>query len=182
MLRLAFPCFAGNALEWHASLPDDIRTSWHRLEKAVLIDYPLAPPQVTSPARVFVERWSIEAPSSASLQHLNSREDWLCQAEERRRLYQEVKYNSTPCWLLVETEKDIPEAALITGFERTGEPLYSARAWMEGQGLIVGKCGRHIPGTLSPHSCVSDLMITRFWVRRCMPTHSFNRGTRCQAV
>ncbi|KAG9047684.1 casein kinase I [Tulasnella sp. UAMH 9824] len=138
MLRLAFPCFAGHALEWHASLPEDIKTSWHRLEKAVLIDYPLAPPQATSPARVFVEKWWTEVPPSASLQRIDSREDWLCQAEERRRRYHEVKYNSAPCWLLVETEKDIPDVALVTGFERTGEPLYSARAWMEGQGLIVG--------------------------------------------
>lgn len=146
MLRLAFPCFDGNALEWHASLPEDIKNSWNRLEKAVLVDYPHARPQTISPARIFVERWSINVPPSASLQNINSPEDWLSQARERRRMYQEVRDNSAPCWFLVETEKDIPAAALATGFESSGEVLYSARAWVEGSGLIVGKCGKHISG------------------------------------
>ncbi|KIO16602.1 hypothetical protein M407DRAFT_33747 [Tulasnella calospora MUT 4182] len=171
--RLASPCFAGNALEWHASLPQDVRNSWHRLEKAVLVDYPLAPLQTISPARIFVEKWSISVPPSASLQHINAREDWICQATERRRMYREVKDNSTPCWLLVETEKDIPEVALITGFESSGEPLYSARAWVDGKGLIVGKCGRHISGAGLPINSIEIQGVTPFEVLVGDPSHFY---------
>ncbi|KAG8938290.1 hypothetical protein FRC04_009128, partial [Tulasnella sp. 424] len=147
MLRLAFPCFSGNALEWHASLAPEIKNNWDCLEKAILVDYPFHSPPKVSPARIHVEHWFVNVPPSAPLLRIHNREEWLNQARERRRMYQEAEDKATPCWLLVEKESDIPDVALVTGVEGSGQALYSARAWNEGFGLIVGKCGRHIAGT-----------------------------------
>lgn len=146
MIRLASPCFAGDALGWHASLPLDVQTNWRRLEKAILIDYPFPPAVTVSPARIRVEDWFTNVAPSASIQATRSREDWLKQARERRRMYEEVSDKSTPCWLLVETERDIPRHALPTGFDRSGKLLYSARVWYNEFGIVVGKCGKHFSG------------------------------------
>lgn len=154
MIGLASPCFAGDALRWHVSLPIDVQTDWRRLERAILIDYP-SPPTViesvtVSPPGIQVEDWLTVVAPSASLQSIRAREDWLSQARERRRIYEGVTDKSTPCWLLVETERDIPSNALVTGFERSGDLLYSARAWYDYVGIVVGKCGKHLSGAVLP--------------------------------
>ncbi|KIO16600.1 hypothetical protein M407DRAFT_33745 [Tulasnella calospora MUT 4182] len=150
MIGLASPCFAGDALGWHASLPIDVQTNWRRLERAILIDYPFPPAATVFPARIRVEDWPTNVAPSPSIQSIRNREDWLQQATERRRMYEEVTDKSTPCWLLVQTERDIPSNALATGFERSGELLYSARVWYNDFGLVVGKCGKHLSGAALP--------------------------------
>ncbi|KAG8945124.1 hypothetical protein FRC04_001190 [Tulasnella sp. 424] len=158
MVRLAFPCFMGEALEWHASLLADVRANWSLLERAILIDYPnsapmeytLAPLESFSPARIRVNDWSVRVPPSPSMNTIRSKEDWLAQAEERRRMYQAQKNESAPCWLLVEQGQQIPKNAIRTGCEKSQKPLFSARAWYGDKGLIVGKCGHHISGAYIP--------------------------------
>ncbi|KAG8942788.1 hypothetical protein FRC04_003483 [Tulasnella sp. 424] len=146
MIGLAYPCFTGDALKWHASLPMDVRTNWPHLERAILVDYPFPPTVTVSPARIRVDDWRTAVAPSASLQSLRSRQDWLDQARERRKMFQKVKDKSTPCWLLIETENDIPENALVTGIEQSGKLLHSARAWHDNYGLLIGKCGKHMTG------------------------------------
>lgn len=170
MIRLANTCFAGDALKWHASLPIDVQTNWRRLERAILVDYPFPPTVTVSPARIRVEEWLTIVGPSASLQSIRTRQDWLDQATERRRLYQEVRHKSPPCWLLVETESDIPENALTTGVEQSGRLLYSARAWYGGNGIVVGKCGRHMSGIYR---------LTRIFAGT---QHSYNVIYRCRTA
>lgn len=146
MIRIASPCFAGDALEWHASLPVAVQTNWRNLERAILVDYPFPSSVTVSPARIQVNDWFTVAAPSPSMQSIRSREDWLAQARERKRMYQQAKNQSTPCWLLIEQGDHIPEHALWTGCEKSSRPLFSARAWYEDKGLIVGKCGRHMSG------------------------------------
>ncbi|KAG8942786.1 hypothetical protein FRC04_003481 [Tulasnella sp. 424] len=146
MIGRAYSCFAGDALKWHASLPMDVRTNWPRLEKAILVDYPFPPIITVSPACIRVEAWFTIVGPSASFRCIRTRQDWLDEATERRRMYQEVKDKSTPCWMLVETESDIPENALATGVDQSGKLFYSARAWHDNHGIIVGKCGKHMAG------------------------------------
>ncbi|KAG8945547.1 hypothetical protein FRC04_000681 [Tulasnella sp. 424] len=86
MVRLAYPCFAGDALEWHASLPADVRNDWERLERAILVNYPLPPTLAISPARIRIDNWFSAVPPSRSLQAIRSQADWLAQARERRRI------------------------------------------------------------------------------------------------
>ncbi|KAG9039868.1 hypothetical protein FS837_000894 [Tulasnella sp. UAMH 9824] len=153
MVKLAFPCFASKALDWYAGLPQDVRRDWSRLERALLLDYPTAPTFSISPARARIENWYQTVAPSQSLQTVRSRDDWLAQARERRRMYLETGDKFAPYWLLVETEEEIPEEATITGSDLSGNPLYSARLWYGEHGLLVGKCGRHIPGdVLRPNS------------------------------
>ncbi|KAG8900194.1 hypothetical protein FRC00_013997, partial [Tulasnella sp. 408] len=136
MIRIASPCFAGDALEWHASLSaavHPIGATWN------------GPSSVTvSPARIQVNDWFTVAAPSPSMQAIRSRDDWLAQAKERKRMYLQAKNQPTPCWLLIEQGDHIPENALWTGCEKSSKSLFSARAWQEDKGLIVGKCGRHI--------------------------------------
>lgn len=146
MVRLAFPCFLGKALKWHASLPIDVQSNWRSLERAILLDYPHRSPSVISPARVQVNDWYSFVPPSSSLQPIRSHTDWINQARERRKLYEAAKNKSIPCWLLVESEKNIPNNAIRTGTDKGGKPLYSVRSWYNDAGLLVGKCGPHISG------------------------------------
>lgn len=159
MVRLAFPCFTSKAIDWYVALPQDVRRDWARLERALILDYPARPNLTISPGRIRIENWyQITAPSQ-SLQKIMSREDWLAQARERRRMYLQAGDKSLPCWLLVETEKEVPENALITGSNPSGKPFYSARLWYQPSGLLVGKCGHHIPGDV-PHLHSSQALVT----------------------
>lgn len=146
--KLAYPCFSGKALDWHASLSADVQRDWRRLERAILLDFPLQPTLRIAPARLHVEDWYHIIRPSACLLALRSHEDWLTQARERRRMYLEANDKSIPCWLLVESESEIPENAIGTGPRPSGNHLYSARAWLEHFGLVVGKCGRSLSGAL----------------------------------
>ncbi|KAG9033339.1 hypothetical protein FS837_002490 [Tulasnella sp. UAMH 9824] len=146
MVRLAFPCFAGKALKWHASLPIDVQSSWRCLERAILLEFPHRATSAISPARIQVDDWYSFVPPSSSLRSLSSHTDWINQARERRRLYEAADNKSIPCWLLIETENNIPANAIRTGTDVHGHPLYSVRSWYKDVGLLVGKCGPHIPG------------------------------------
>ncbi|KIO23821.1 hypothetical protein M407DRAFT_26750 [Tulasnella calospora MUT 4182] len=150
MCKAAYPCFAGNSLEWYVSLSVDVQKEWRLLERAILMDYPLSPTLAISPARIRIDDWFSAVPPSWSLQSIRSNGDWLAQARERRRMYLEAKDPSIPCWLLVENGDDLPQHSLRTGFDKSG-PLYSARVW-HGGGLLLGKCGKHIDGAHLPFS------------------------------
>ncbi|KAG9039869.1 hypothetical protein FS837_000895 [Tulasnella sp. UAMH 9824] len=142
MCQIAYPRFAGEALEWHASLPTDVKNDWYRLERAILIDFPRQATLSLTPARILIDNWWSAIPSSAELRSLKSRDQWLNQARERRRMYVEAADRSIPCWLLVENVQDIPENAVETGASGDDKPTYSARAWQGDAGLIVGKVAR----------------------------------------
>ncbi|KAG8900600.1 hypothetical protein FRC00_012111 [Tulasnella sp. 408] len=144
--KLAYPCFSGKALDWYASLPLDVQQDWRRLERAILLDFPVQPTLAIAPARIHIADWYWRIRPSASVLGLKSREDWLAQARERRRMYLEAKDKSIPCWLLVESEADIPDNAIPTGPRPGGGADYSARAWQEHFGLVVGKCNRGLDG------------------------------------
>ncbi|KAG8945548.1 hypothetical protein FRC04_000682 [Tulasnella sp. 424] len=148
MIRLAFPCFAGDTLEWHASLPADVQNEWRSLERAILIDYPVLPTLAISPARIRIDNWFSAVPPSRSLQAIRSQADWLAQARDRRKMYLEANNPSIPCWLLVENGDGLPKNAIRTGSEPSGS-LYSARAWC-GSDLLLGKCGQHLEGAHLP--------------------------------
>lgn len=146
MVRLAYPCFFGRALEWHASLPIDVRSNWGSLERAILFDYPHQPiSPVFSPARIQINDWYSFVSPTSSLQSIRSHTNWITQATERRNLYQAADNRSTPCWLLIENERSIPDNAIRTGKDVSGNPLYSVRTWYKDAGLLVGKTGPHIP-------------------------------------
>lgn len=144
MVRLAFPCFAGDALKWYASLSVDVQNEWRLLERAILLDYPLSPTLAISPARIRIDDWFSVVPPSRSLQSIRSHADWLAQARERRRMYLEANDPCIPCWLLVENGDDMPETALRTGSNKSGL-LHSARVW-HGGGLLLGQCGKQMNG------------------------------------
>ncbi|KAG8967701.1 hypothetical protein FRC05_001959 [Tulasnella sp. 425] len=146
MARLAYPCFDAEALKWHTSLPKDIRAHWTRLKKAILLDYPRVLLSEISPARIRVNKWFSPVPPSPLLQSIRSHTDWLNHARANQKRYTEAKNPSAPCWLLVQSEKEIPENAIRTGTNVEGKPFYSARVWYEDAGLVVGKCGRHFHG------------------------------------
>ncbi|KAG8945555.1 hypothetical protein FRC04_000689 [Tulasnella sp. 424] len=148
MARLAYPCFDAEALKWHTSLPKDIRAHWTRLKKAILLDYPRVLLSEISPARIRVNKWFSPVPPSPLLQSIRSHTDWLNHARANQKRYTEAKNPSAPCWLLVQSEKEIPENAIRTGTNVEGKPFYSARVWYEDAGLVVGKCGRHFHGTI----------------------------------
>ncbi|KAG8895395.1 hypothetical protein FRC00_007525, partial [Tulasnella sp. 408] len=146
MVRLAYPCFSGNALRWHASLPIDVQSNWRSLERAILLDYPHRPTSITSPAHIQVNDWYSFAPPPTSLQSIRTHTDWINQARERRRLYEACNDKALPCWFLIESERDIPDNAIRTGTDVSGTPLFSARSWYNDVGLVVGKSGFHLPG------------------------------------
>ncbi|KAG8982865.1 hypothetical protein FRB90_006491, partial [Tulasnella sp. 427] len=150
MIRLVHPCFVGKALKWHASLPMDVQNSWKALERAILLDFPYNPTFTISPARIRVNDWYTFVPPSSSLRSLRSYTDWIDQARERRKLYESSPNKSSPCWLLIESEKDIPYNAIRTGSDGEGKAMYSARAWYQNNGLIVGKCAPNLPGAHIP--------------------------------
>lgn len=54
--QFAGTCFAGDALRWHASLDDDVQSSWKGLQRAMFTQYP-APKR-----RQQIKRESIAAP------------------------------------------------------------------------------------------------------------------------
>ncbi|KAG8938729.1 hypothetical protein FRC04_007826, partial [Tulasnella sp. 424] len=145
IVRLAFPCFFGNALKWHASLPSDVRSNWETLERAILLNYPHRPTSVLSPARIQISDWYSFVPPSSLLQPIRSHADWIKQAKERRRLYEARNDAAIPCWLLIENQHNIPDNAIRTGTDTHGHPLYSIRSWYNDAGLVVGKCGPHLP-------------------------------------
>ncbi|EJT99987.1 hypothetical protein DACRYDRAFT_101090 [Dacryopinax primogenitus] len=71
-------------------------------------------------------------------------ETWLRAARARRAAYAVPGAVRPPIrWVLVEEGQKIPEDALQTGAEATGEPLYSTRVWWQG-GLHLGKAANHI--------------------------------------
>ncbi|KAG8954960.1 hypothetical protein FRC04_010444 [Tulasnella sp. 424] len=72
-----------------------------------------------------------------------SRAAWLSQARARRAAYSQSFALPSLRWVLVEEGDPIPNDAIETGVEASGEPLYSIRAWHSG-GLHLGKGGRHI--------------------------------------
>lgn len=144
MVRLAYPCFLGNALRWHASLPIDVQSNWRSLERAILLDYPQRPTSVTSPARIQINDWYSFVPPSSSLQSISTHTDWINQARERRRLYEACNKKSPPCWFLIESGEDIPDNAIRTGTDGGGRPLFSVRSWYNDAGLVVGKGGFHL--------------------------------------
>ncbi|KAG8916168.1 hypothetical protein FRC01_003318 [Tulasnella sp. 417] len=160
MVRLAFPCFLGKALKWHASLPIDAQSSWKCLERAILLDFPHRPTSVLSPARIQVNDWYSFVPPSSSLQSIRSHTDWINQARERRKLYEASNNKSIPCWLLIESEKDIPSNAIRTGTDTNGHALFSARSWYKDAGLLVGKCRPGLPGA---HIAVNSEEIPRIY-------------------
>ncbi|KIO23819.1 hypothetical protein M407DRAFT_214055 [Tulasnella calospora MUT 4182] len=140
IVKLAYPCFSGKALDWHASLPADVQQDWRRLERAILLDFPIQPTLAIAPPHIHIEDWYRRIWPSASLQGLRSQEDWLAQARDRRRMYLEANNKTIACWLLVESEADIPDNAIPTGPMLAGGAHYSARAWKGQYGLVVGKC------------------------------------------
>lgn len=139
MCAIAYPCFAGDALEWHASLPMDVKKDWYRLERAILVDFPCQATLSLTPARISIDNWWSTISSSSEMRSLKSGEQWLNQARERRRMYVEAGDKSIPCWLLVEKAQDIPDNAVETGAGSDGGPRYSVRAWQGEDGLIVGR-------------------------------------------
>ncbi|KAG8900602.1 hypothetical protein FRC00_012113 [Tulasnella sp. 408] len=150
MVRLAFPSFAGDALEWYTQLPMDVQNEWRLLERAILVDYPHPPTSTISPGRIQIDDWYLGVRPSPSLQAMRSQTDWLSQARDRRRMYREANDPSIPCWFLVEDGDALPENAIRTGSETAGS-LYSARAWyVHAGGLLLGKCGKHITGAHLP--------------------------------
>lgn len=74
---------------------------------------------------------------------LRSRDGWLREARFRRAAYSQSFALPSLRWVLVEEGEAIPDDAIETGIEATGEPLYSIRAWHNG-GLHLGKGGHHI--------------------------------------
>lgn len=134
--------FFGKALDWHASLSADVQRDWRRLERAILLDFPAQPTVSIAPARIHIEDWYHRIQPSASLLALQSHKDWLMRARECRRMYLEANDKSIPCWLLVETESEIPDNAIATGPGSSGRRIYSARAWLERLGLVAGKSFR----------------------------------------
>ncbi|KIO22688.1 hypothetical protein M407DRAFT_27795, partial [Tulasnella calospora MUT 4182] len=96
MCEAAYPFFSGKALDWYASLSNDIRGDWARLERALLLDFPFSPALTTVPARVRVDDWYTVVSSSPALLSLSSQAEWLAQARERRKMYNETKDLSTP--------------------------------------------------------------------------------------
>lgn len=171
MLRLAFPCFLGEALRWHASLPIDVQSSWRSLERAILLDYPHQPTSVVSPTRIQVNDWYSFVPPSSSLQSIRSHTDWINQATERRRLYTAMNNTSIPCWLLIENEQNIPDNTIRTGTDVYGHPLYSARSWHSSAGLLVGKCRPDLSGAHLPLNGEEIPRITPFEILVGDPSH-----------
>ncbi|KAG9033338.1 hypothetical protein FS837_002489 [Tulasnella sp. UAMH 9824] len=171
MVRLAFPCFLGKALKWHASLPIDVQNSWKCLERAILLDFPHRPISGMSPVRIRVSDWYSFVRPSSSLQSLRSQTDWINQARERRRMYEEANNRSIPCWLLIESEKNIPNNAIRTGTDTGGQPLYSVRSWYKDAGLLVGKCGPHLGGAHIALNLEEIPRITPFEILVGDPSH-----------
>ncbi|KAG8980543.1 hypothetical protein FRB90_007652, partial [Tulasnella sp. 427] len=150
MCETAYAYFDGDALEWHASLPVDVKNDWHRLERALLIDFPRQVSTSLTPARVHIDNWWSSIYASVEMRSLRSREQWLERARERRRLYFETGDKSMPCWLLADNQEEIPDNAIETGGGPTEDARYSARAWHEDEGLIVGQVGRSWKGAQLP--------------------------------
>jgi hypothetical protein len=68
-----------------------------------------------------------------------SREAWLTSARVRTTHYNRWGVTRPPLrWVLVENGSSIPQDALQTGEESSGEELYSARVWYNG-GVHLGK-------------------------------------------
>ncbi|KAG8978325.1 hypothetical protein FRB90_008442, partial [Tulasnella sp. 427] len=144
MVRQAFPCFVGKALKWHASLPSDVQNSWKALERAILLDFPNRPTSPISPASIRVNDWYSFVPPSSAVQSIRSHTDWINQAKARRKQWEASQNKSTPCWLLIENEKQVPDNAIRTGSDVGNNPLYSVRSWYQNAGLLVGKWGPHL--------------------------------------
>ncbi|KZT57842.1 hypothetical protein CALCODRAFT_267729 [Calocera cornea HHB12733] len=84
---------------------------------------------------------TLEAEREAAWRECGARgpEAWLRAARARRAAYAVPGAVRPPVrWVLVEEGQKIPDDALQTGVEATGEPLYSTRVWWKG-GLHLGK-------------------------------------------
>ncbi|KAG8985478.1 hypothetical protein FRB90_004679 [Tulasnella sp. 427] len=105
--------------------------------------FPPPPPLVRPPARIYVDKWARMTPAYGRPTTANSHALWLSDARIRRAAYTQSFALPSLRWILVEEGEPIPDDAIETGIEATGEPLYSIRAWHNG-GLHLGKGGHHI--------------------------------------
>lgn len=134
MAALAAAHLLGPALRWHSELPLTVRTSWERLERAVLLSFSSDIKAVGLNAkRISITQWNTVVLASA-LQFPTSQEEWLEQGR-RRRAEMNLPLSWKVTWHLVEQGEKVPLNAIPVDPETR---LYSIRVWYEG-GLTIGK-------------------------------------------
>lgn len=121
--------------------PGVVQHHHHHFHHHIGFYLPPPPPLVQPPARIFVSKWG-RMPASGPIMP-QSRDAWLTEARFRRAAYSQSFALPSLRWVLVEEGEPIPDDAIETGIEASGEPLYSIRAWHNG-GLHLGKGGHHI--------------------------------------
>ncbi|KAG8910671.1 hypothetical protein FRC01_006199, partial [Tulasnella sp. 417] len=123
-------------------IPGAIQYHHHHFHHHVGFYLPPPPPLVQPPGRIFVNKWARMLLTSGPIMP-QSRGAWLSNARVRRAAYSQSFALPSLRWVLVEEGELIPNDAIETGIEASGEPLYSIRAWHNG-GLHLGKGGHHI--------------------------------------
>lgn len=140
----------GDALHWLLGLDPSVRERWPSLESALLQEPHDVPTSLVDEksglGRLPLDRLDQKMLAPPFLKLKES--EWLKLAKARREKFENEGNALAPGlvqWLLMRNGEELPGCAIQTGSEPWGQPLYTARAWINGT-LRPGKCARHLYG------------------------------------